>query len=82
MLIDEERLEFKKSERNLYLAHEIAQLRPLFQRDKIYEKFMPHNNWIKKYLPNIVAYKISSGKNPFSLLSLDSLLEIALEVVA
>ena len=67
MLVDEERLEFKKSERNLYLAHEIAQLRPLFQRDKIYEKFMPHNNWIKKYLPNIVAYKINSGKNPFSL---------------
>lgn len=66
MLIDEERLEFKKSERNLYLAHEIAQLRPLFQRDKIYEKFMSHNNWIKKYLPNIIAYKISSEKNPFS----------------
>lgn len=37
---------------NLFLAHEICQVKPVYDRGGIYEKFMRENKWIKKYLPN------------------------------
>lgn len=52
MLIDEASLLFPKKRRDLYTAHEIAQIMPMFQKDNIYEKFIYSNNWISKFLPN------------------------------
>lgn len=52
MLIDERSLLFPKKRRDLYTAHEIAQIMPIFQKDNIYEKFIYSNNWISKFLPN------------------------------
>lgn len=43
--------------KNIYIAHEIAQLRPLWDRDNTYEKYINQNNWIKKYFPNWVMNK-------------------------
>lgn len=37
---------------NLYFAHEIAQMKPLWDRSKTYSRFIKANIWIKKYLPN------------------------------
>ncbi len=63
-LIDEKNLKFQKSRQNLYTAHEIVQLLPLFQKDKTYFDFIRKNDWIEKYLPNfnerIKRYKIVS----------------------
>ena len=42
----------------LFLAHEICQIKPLLNKDNIYEKFLWENRWTKKFLPNCV--KISS----------------------
>lgn len=50
---------------NLYTAHEIAQMRPLWQRGKTYQSLIKANSWVKNYLPNwqpqqpdsIAAYK-------------------------
>jgi predicted nucleotidyltransferase len=40
--------------RNIYTAHEIAQITPLINKDKTYEKFMFKNKWILAYWPNAV----------------------------
>lgn len=62
MLIDEEVLMFEKDRQNLYTAHEIVQLKPMFDRDNTYNKFLSANNWTDTFLPNgsdmrILRYK-------------------------
>lgn len=41
-------------EKNLYTAHEICQLRMLFDRNNTYQKFMQANMWVRRYLPNAI----------------------------
>lgn len=43
---------FKIKDQNIYTAHEICQLKPLWDRDNTYQKFAKTNSWVKKYLPN------------------------------
>jgi len=52
-MIDEEKLNFTKNQRDIYIAHEIAQLKPLFERDQVYLKFTRANKWVKKFFPNV-----------------------------
>ena len=40
--------------RNIYTAHEIAQITPLINKDKTYEKFIFKNRWILDFWPNAV----------------------------
>lgn len=55
-------LAFSKDKQDLYLAHEIVQLNPVFDRDNTYVSFINANKWIIKYLPNYLdrvnSYKI------------------------
>lgn len=37
---------------NLYIAHEIAQLKPIWQRGNTYSSYVKANSWVKNYLPN------------------------------
>lgn len=53
MLLDESKLTFSNDQRNLYTAHEIAQVKPVLQRKNIYKKFLKKNGWIKEFMPNI-----------------------------
>lgn len=50
LLIDESRLEIEP--KNLYFAHEIYQMKPLWDREATYSRFINANNWVKKFLPN------------------------------
>lgn len=50
LVLDEKRILFAKED--LFTAHEIAQLLPIFERDGTYRKFLNANGWIKKHLPN------------------------------
>ncbi|MEK7559150.1 MAG: hypothetical protein AAB521_02485 [Patescibacteria group bacterium] len=61
MIVDEENLSLPKNLRNLYTAHEVAQLRPVMQRGNIYQKFINSNEWIKKYMPNVIRESESQG---------------------
>lgn len=54
MWMDEADLTWKKNDRNLYTAHEIAQVLPLVNKGGTYEKFLSGNAWILKYWPNAV----------------------------
>ncbi|HKC04455.1 MAG TPA: nucleotidyltransferase domain-containing protein [Patescibacteria group bacterium] len=74
MWLDESNLTWH--DRNIYSAHEIAQIIPLVNKDKTYEKFMYKNKWLLDYWPNAVRvqstkYKVQS-KN-FLTSSLESL---------
>jgi len=50
LVLDEERMSFKKQD--LFTAHEIVQLLPIFERSGTYRKFINVNLWVKKFLPN------------------------------
>lgn len=67
MIIDEKNLVLPESLRNLYTAHEIVQIRPLIQRDKIYKKFINSNSWIYDFMPNatekIESHELKEVKN-------------------
>ena len=58
MFLDEAYL--KISSQNLYTAHEIAQMKPLWDRDKTYSRLIEANRWIKKYLPNWQPRNVNS----------------------
>lgn len=50
MFITEDSL--KLTPTDLYLAHEILQLKPSFVRGNTYQKFLLANSWVYKFLPN------------------------------
>ena len=56
--LDEQDLVWPKKDRNIYTAHEIAQVVPLVNRNKTYERFLCQNKWILDFWPN--STKISS----------------------
>ncbi len=74
MWIDESDLPWKKSDRNIYTAHEIAQILPLVNKNNTYEKFLFKNKWILDFWPNaaklhdtrILGYKDTRKRNPVS----------------
>lgn len=52
MFLEEGYLTLPTDKQNLYTAHEIAQLKPIYDKDGIYQKFLFANSWTKNYLPN------------------------------
>lgn len=52
LFIDETELPWDFSKRDVYIAREIAQIEPLFERENMYKKFLDSNFWITAWLPN------------------------------
>src|SRR3989338_9214218 len=52
MFLDEDHLSIPSKERDLFSAHEVLQMRPVYNKDKTYEKFLQENLWVREYLPN------------------------------
>lgn len=52
MLLDESHLKIPKKEQDLFSAHEVCQLKLLWNRNKTYQKFIKENQWVKRFLPN------------------------------
>ncbi len=55
MLLDEDSLCISYAKQNLYSAHEVAQMIPLFQRNTIYQRFIHENAWTETFLPNALS---------------------------
>ncbi|HLD24788.1 MAG TPA: hypothetical protein VJB96_02615 [Patescibacteria group bacterium] len=55
MFISEQSLVLPASERDLFSAHEVLQMVPLWERGDAYRTFLLANRWVKDFLPN--AYK-------------------------
>lgn len=56
LFLDENHLKIEPE--SLFLSHEIAQVKPILNKDSTYEKFLWENGWVRKFLPNGV--KISA----------------------
>lgn len=52
LFLEENHLEIQPE--SLFLAHEIVQAKPIFDKGNIYERFIKENNWVKKFLPNAI----------------------------
>ncbi len=52
MFLDETTFQQAQAKKNLFTAHEICQMKPIFDRNNSYERFLWTNRWVKKYLPN------------------------------
>lgn len=61
MLLDEKVLEIKAHD--LYTAHEVAQMKPLCNKNNTYEKFLLANKWVSKFLPNSLDTSIQIDKD-------------------
>ncbi len=57
MLVDDSTLSLSRDRNDLYTAHEIAQILPIFNKNKTYEKLINSNIWIKDFLPNAFSKK-------------------------
>lgn len=59
MFLDENHLVIPIEERNLFSAHEVAQMQSLWDKNNTYTIFLTENNWIRRYLPNILDEDIN-----------------------
>lgn len=50
ILVEEDKLEQKN--KDLYTAHEVLQMRVLWQRGNTYRKYLEDNEWVFEFLPN------------------------------
>jgi len=53
LFLDEDNLKIEPE--SLFLAHEICQVRLLFNKDNIHERFLWENRWVRKFLPNVIG---------------------------
>ena len=53
LFFDEEELEIRRQKRNIYVAHEVVQLKVVLNKKNTYEIFMNKNHWITNYFPNV-----------------------------
>lgn len=65
LIIGNKNTAFLKNRQNLYTAHEIVQLAPIFQRENCYFDFINKNKWVLNFLPNS-SFRIQSYKIPFN----------------
>lgn len=63
MFMDETALKLPKNKQNLYTAHEVLQMQPIFEKKDIYNFFLAANIWTKKFLPNGINDTIVLRKN-------------------
>ncbi len=63
MFMDEQSLSLSSTRRNLYTAHEVVRMVPLYERDHIYKRFLIANKWVGRYLPNSLDTKILRYKD-------------------
>lgn len=58
LLLDETALSWFENFQDLYTARELAQISPLFERDKAYHRLLAANKWLYKFLPNVHAFAV------------------------
>jgi len=59
--LDTSDLSVPNSRRNIYTAHEVLQIKPIYDRQGTYQKFLTANSWCSKYLAN--AYQDLRSKS-------------------
>ena len=66
--LDKQALIIPADQRNLYTAHELAQMKPIFNKDNTYERMMWENRWGRRYLANawgrLKGWQVNRLKKP------------------
>ncbi len=62
IFIEDSSMEWKGN-RNLYTAHEVVMMKPLFDRGDYYLRFLTLNSWVKNYIGNFVFEKVDTDIN-------------------
>jgi len=52
MFLDEDYLSVPEKEQDLFSAHEVCQMKLLWEKNRTYKKFLKENQWVKRFLPN------------------------------
>lgn len=52
LLVDETQLTWPAAQHDVYTAHEIIHMKPLFEQDGVYEHFREGNLWVQQFFPN------------------------------
>jgi predicted nucleotidyltransferase len=81
MFLSEDSIMISKNLRNLFAAHEVVQVKPLFNKDDTYEKFLYANKWVSSFLPNAIRSPRIVFSDAQRKLSFTNLLCDALEIV-
>jgi len=58
LFVDEDHLQFGPPD--LYLAHEVLQMKPIYEKDHTYQKYLAANHWTEKFLPNWTKQVLSA----------------------
>lgn len=58
MFMSEDELSLPGSEHDLFAAHEVLQMVPLWQRDGVYGRFLSANRWVKYFLPRAFRERV------------------------
>lgn len=61
MFMTDTMLRVMNSEQDLYSAHEVVQLLPIWQRRSIWQKFLVANLWVKHFMPNAFEEKLTQS---------------------
>ncbi len=57
MFLAEDAVSIDNKLRNLYVAHEVAQMKVLFSKNNMDERFLQENSWVLKFLPHAFSRK-------------------------
>lgn len=60
MFVDASALAVPRSERDLFTAHEVLQMIPLWDRNHTYQQFLQANRWVKTFLPQAWQERLHS----------------------
>ena len=62
IFLEKSAFKLKKSQQNLFIAHEISQAKPIINKNNIWQEFLRQNLWLERYLPHsLVQAKIKIG---------------------
>ena len=52
LFFDEADMKIARRKQNIYVAHEVLQMKPLVDKDNVYQDFLKVNNWVYRIFPN------------------------------
>lgn len=61
LFVDESRMRWEENSRNSYIAHEIAMMAPVVDKDETYTRFLSENDWISGFLANFEFPRFSEN---------------------
>lgn len=63
LFFDEANLKVPRFKQNLFVGHEVFQMKPIVDKDTIYERFLQANKWVYRFFPNATLPVISNQVN-------------------